>query len=97
MCVKSNQYYIYLLDTVPCGTPNKPTNGRVTLFNSQQGYIALYSCLDGFQLNGIPQRKCVSDTRQWTGKDPTCTSAGMNNFTTESFCAKHILRVNCLV
>ena len=40
---------------------------------STPGSIALYSCQEGYTLNGNDERTCLSDG-EWSGADPTCES-----------------------
>ena len=52
-----------------CSSLQNPPNGNVSLSNS----VALYSCLDGYRLDGQETRYCSNNTAQWLGQAPTCT------------------------
>ena len=52
-------------------------NGVVAIndvpFTSGQVKIAVYSCLPGYHLGGLPVRTCYFHLHNWLGKAPICT------------------------
>ena len=66
-------YINLFLDSTACRAPPNPRNGAVRRIETSSGYIALYSCDDGYLLNGSPQRTCL-ENGMWSGPDRTCTS-----------------------
>ena len=51
-------------------------NGDVAIndipFTNGQIKSAVYSCLPGYRLNGLPLRLCYFNRHDWLGKQPTC-------------------------
>ena len=59
---------------VPCGPLAAPSNGHVnTSAGTSFGDIAMYSCIEGYMLNGTVERTCQDDG-QWNGSKPSCES-----------------------
>lgn len=56
---------------VDCGDLDDPDNGDVTLTGTTLGSIAIYSCNNGYFLEGKERRVCQSN-REWTGRSPVC-------------------------
>ena len=65
----------YVLFTViggtGCGIPPNPLNGQVTVMSSTMGDFAVYTCDDGFILDGTNVRQCLLDNT-YAGMAPTC-------------------------
>ncbi|KAK7100185.1 sushi, von Willebrand factor type A, EGF and pentraxin domain-containing protein 1-like isoform X2 [Littorina saxatilis] len=52
---------------IQCPSPETPTHGAVQIIND----TLIYSCVPGYELAGIPQRRCL-ETGQWEGVAPVC-------------------------
>ncbi|KAH3700415.1 hypothetical protein DPMN_075391, partial [Dreissena polymorpha] len=64
-----------------CGNPSEPENGLVnyaegTTYNQS----AAYSCIPGYEMNGIMLRVCQADG-SWKGTSPTCQLRDCGNLT----------------
>ena len=62
-----------------CGIPPSPVDGTRTSNGTTFLSVAIYSCNNGFKLNGTRARYCNSQGR-WSSSDPVCyksTSKGM--------------------
>ena len=57
-----------------CPELRDPQWGAVAInFNSEGNtYEAVYSCEAGRSLNGGRRRYCISNSRRWSGEEPTC-------------------------
>ena len=72
-CTAVHQPLYYSLG-VSCGSLNAPTNGHVnTTGGTSFEDVAMYSCDEGYMLNGTVVRTCQADG-QWNGSEPTCES-----------------------
>lgn len=56
---------------VDCGNLTSPLQGDVSIVGSTFGSEANYSCLEGYELDGNPNRTCLESGR-WSGSDPVC-------------------------
>ena len=56
---------------VTCPNLENPGNGTVDVSGNQPGDTAVYSCNDGFTLDGEDTRTCGQDGK-WSGSEPTC-------------------------
>ena len=57
---------------IDCGGLPDPPNGEVNLDEGTMfGSRALYSCNEGFVLNGVTTRTCEA-TGIWSDSEPTC-------------------------
>ena len=56
---------------VTCSGLTSPGNGSIVLGNVVFKSEALYSCNEGFKINGPATRTCQA-TGLWTGEAPTC-------------------------
>ena len=63
----------WLYTVLECEDLASPANGQVTLNGTAFGSIAIYSCDDGYVLNGNEMRICQS-SGEWSGDEPTCES-----------------------
>ena len=55
-----------------CGPLNAPANGHVnTTGGTSFEDVAVYSCNEGYKLNGPAERTCQANG-QWDGIEPTC-------------------------
>ena len=51
-------------------------NGLVKVFLNNDGeIIGSYSCNNGFELLGVQNRTCQSQSQQWSGSEPMCTKS----------------------
>lgn len=53
-----------------CDTPASPLNGLVT----DDGETAVYSCNQGYSMDGLSTRTCGTDGSAWSGSAPTCSN-----------------------
>lgn len=62
-----------LLADVDCGTPGKLEHGKVTLASNATYYgaLALYSCDDNYELDGVSRRLCL-ENGTWSSDTPVC-------------------------
>ena len=56
-----------------CGDPGTPTNGETTVASNSVGSTAVHFCNEGYILDGVSQRTCLSN-RSWSDSLPTCVS-----------------------
>ncbi len=57
---------------VDCGALEDPTNGKVVIVHGTTfDQPAVYSCNEGYTLNGDARRTCTA-SGQWTGSAPSC-------------------------
>ncbi|KAL4232596.1 hypothetical protein ACF0H5_007286 [Mactra antiquata] len=55
-----------------CGSLTDPEFGQVlTVFGTTYGEVAEYTCIMGYQINGVSTRTCL-DTGLWGASEPTC-------------------------
>uniref|UniRef100_A0AAQ5XF31 Sushi, von Willebrand factor type A, EGF and pentraxin domain-containing protein 1 n=1 Tax=Amphiprion ocellaris TaxID=80972 RepID=A0AAQ5XF31_AMPOC len=54
-----------------CETPPSPEHGWVNVTDASLGSMVRYSCEEGYELEGEPERHCVSG-RLWTDDAPVC-------------------------
>ncbi|XP_008281602.1 sushi, von Willebrand factor type A, EGF and pentraxin domain-containing protein 1 [Stegastes partitus] len=54
-----------------CETPPSPEHGWVNVTDATLGSMVRYSCEEGYELEGEPERHCVSG-RLWTNDAPVC-------------------------
>ncbi|XP_058479498.1 sushi, von Willebrand factor type A, EGF and pentraxin domain-containing protein 1 isoform X3 [Solea solea] len=54
-----------------CETPPSPEHGWVNVTDTSLGSMVKYTCEEGYELQGEPERQCVSG-RLWTNKAPVC-------------------------
>lgn len=61
---------------IMCPPLESPVNGGVDEEGRLVGDVAVYSCVEGYRIEGDENRTCTQDrqTGQWTGSDPTCAS-----------------------
>ena len=64
------QMVIYMYCDSDCIPPMSPDYGNVTI--SEDRLVALFTCLEGFTLNGVSQRQCLTDGSGWTNTNPSC-------------------------
>ena len=62
---------------IKCPKLKDVPNGKVELRGNTVNSIAVYTCSEGYTLNGYQQRECNKDG-EWAGSPPTCqlTSKG---------------------
>ena len=66
------QFHTYMHAAVDCGSLTNPVDGMVdTAGGTTLGNVAIYSCMDGYELNGSPIRVCIEDGK-WNDMEPTC-------------------------
>lgn len=58
---------------VNCSDLAAPTNGSVELTAATFGATAVYTCDEGFNIDGTDTRTCHANG-QWSGSPPTCNS-----------------------
>ena len=63
--------FCFLAVAVTCPNLENPGNGTVDVSGNQPGDTAVYSCDDGFTLDGVDTRTC-GENGQWSGSEPTC-------------------------
>jgi len=56
---------------VTCSVLEPPESGRVSLTGTRVGDSATYSCLPGFELQGVERRTCQSNG-EWAYEAPSC-------------------------
>ena len=56
---------------VDCGDPGTPQNGRRVLLSTTFGSQVTYSCIVGYDLQGVGTRVCLG-SGLWSGSLPTC-------------------------
>lgn len=58
---------------VDCGAPANIDNGKVTLASNATYYgaLALYSCDNNFELDGVSRRLCL-ENGTWSSDTPAC-------------------------
>ena len=68
-------YSCIIAATSTCGFPGTPTYGRTTTHISSDGVVltAMHFCNEGFILDGVNQRTCLSNG-SWSDPLPTCVS-----------------------
>lgn len=77
MCMVFTQYYqeMYLysniVPAVRCGDPGTPVNGMTVVTSDAVGSTATHSCNDGFNINGVSDRTCLSNG-SWSDSLPSC-------------------------
>ena len=54
-----------------CGDPGTPTDGSRTINSTIVGSVVMYSCNEGFMLEGDENRVCQSN-QEWSGELPNC-------------------------
>lgn len=54
-----------------CGTLQAPRNGEVDLIGTIAGSTAIYSCNEGFTLEGARFRECL-ESGEWSEEEPDC-------------------------
>lgn len=61
---------------IMCPLLESPVNGGVDEGARLVGDVAVYTCVEGYRIEGEENRTCTQDgqTGQWTGSDPTCAS-----------------------
>lgn len=71
-----------LYTEINCPILERPNNGRVTLTGTVIGARAIYSCEDGFALEGSSEIACGNDGL-WVDDPPVCSGKlNMNNLVT---------------
>ena len=63
--------FCLLVGVMSCPDLENPGNGTVDVSGNQPGDTAVYSCNDGFTLDGVDMRTC-GENGQWSGSEPTC-------------------------
>ena len=64
--------YLYFLNIgILCPDLEDPVYGSVDDGDNRPGTKAVYTCNDGFRLDGEPKRLCQDDGT-WDGEAPTC-------------------------
>ncbi|XP_013784842.1 sushi, von Willebrand factor type A, EGF and pentraxin domain-containing protein 1-like [Limulus polyphemus] len=54
-----------------CPQPSPPKDGSVSSNGITYGSVISYSCVKGFSLNGLKERRCLEDGT-WSGEEPFC-------------------------
>ena len=54
-----------------CPVLEAPENGRIISTSRNVGARVTYSCLPGFELQGVKQRTCLSNG-EWAYEQPSC-------------------------
>lgn len=64
-----------------CGAPEKLENGKVTLASNATYYgaLALYSCDNNFELDGVSRRLCL-ENGTWSSDTPACKGIPIAQF-----------------
>lgn len=68
---------------VDCGSPGKLESGKVTLTSNATYYgaLALYSCDNNYELDGVSRRLCL-ENGTWSSEAPVCGGTCLkSNFT----------------
>lgn len=66
----------YQAFVLSCLFPQRPLYGDVSVSSLHSGGQAFFSCLTGYQLQGLPVLTCHnSSTPYWNGKEPHCLAA----------------------
>ena len=66
--------YAYIIFVaILCGSPGTPANGSTTIKSNTVGSTADHFCNEGFNLDGVNQRVCLSN-ESWSDSLPTCVS-----------------------
>lgn len=64
-------YFLYL--AIDCGNLEPPLNGKINLSGTTFESIAMYSCNNGFFLDGGDQTRVCQISGEWSGEASTCT------------------------
>ncbi len=64
-------YTLPLITVFDCGALSSPENGTVLHPETTFGFVATYSCEEGFSLTGPGERTCMN-LGIWSGEDPQC-------------------------
>ena len=54
---------------IRCPDLENPENGQVM----SNGVIAVYTCQEGYRLEGESQRECDGESGEWLGEEPSCS------------------------
>ena len=71
LCLPHDGLYVYILISVNCGNPPRPTNGSISSLNGTvRGSVANYECDTGYKLVGNSSIVCQDDG-EWS-TPPVC-------------------------
>ena len=71
-CIFHSTYCSHV-GSVQCGDPGTPQNGNRTVHGTRDGRTVMYTCDEGYSLQGNAYRTC-SSSGEWSGELPLCTS-----------------------
>jgi len=63
----------FLLIVSDCGPLVAPDNGLVAALSTLQDSTAVYSCIQGYDLEGDRERVCQASNGHWSRSQPQCT------------------------
>ena len=61
-------FWFSLFPKLECSDPLAPADGEV----QADGSVAVYSCLAGYNMEGVSKRFCQAEGNGWDGTAPTC-------------------------
>lgn len=74
MSSESNNTRLFFLSLTELRCPNNltdPMGGAVNISSLSIGGMAVYSCLEGYVLEGTAERVCMNN-EMWSGVPPSC-------------------------